>query len=143
MSPEHKASKSHSDIGFAGRLQRAILQYQSQIGRRVTYEELASLVSKAEGRKPPYAKSAFSEWVQGRSEPKLTAIRAIAAVLNVSAAWLAFGEELSLDIDESQLRYLTDDEIARAERIVAERAKHDPTRRAVGEGRKGGGKPPA
>lgn len=77
---------------FAGRLRRAILSYESQIGRRVPYRELAGLIAKQEGRAKPYATATVSEWVQGRSEPGLTTLRAIATVLRVDVALLAFGD---------------------------------------------------
>lgn len=92
MSTEQEARKPNTTNGFAARFGRAILRYQSQIGSRVTYEDLAARISEAEGRTPAYAKSAVSEWVQGRSEPRLATIKAIADALGVSASWLAFGD---------------------------------------------------
>lgn len=74
------------------RIAQAILAYQSQIGRRVTYAEVGEAVARTEGREKPYTAAAVSEWIQGRGEPRLGAVKALAQVLRVPAGWLAFGD---------------------------------------------------
>lgn len=69
---------------FGDRLRKAILDYQSQIGRKVGYAELGALFAKRERRKTPYTASAVSEWVSGRSNPGPEAITAIALTLGVT-----------------------------------------------------------
>jgi transcriptional regulator with XRE-family HTH domain len=38
------------------------------------------------------SQSSVSRWINGESEPTLSAVEGLAAALGVSAAWLAFGE---------------------------------------------------
>lgn len=69
---------------FGDRLRKAILDYQSQIGRKVGYAELGVAIAKHERRKSAYTASAVSEWISGRSNPGPETIAAIALTLGVT-----------------------------------------------------------
>lgn len=62
------------------------------MGRRVAYAEIGALVAKREGRRKAYSVNAVSAWVNGDAEPSIAGLSALAGVLGVNAAWLAFGE---------------------------------------------------
>lgn len=86
---------------FGDLLRRAILTYESQIGRRVPYSELGELIAKREGREPSYSTTAVSEWVNGRSEPGLETIRAIALTFGVTTDSLIVGTDVPQTLKEN------------------------------------------
>lgn len=79
-------------IGFGSRIEQAILDYQSQIGERVTLARFATEVGEAEEeRRRAYRASTVSEWIRERGEPSLRAFLAIEAVTGVRAEYLMLG----------------------------------------------------
>lgn len=136
LSREQISCNAMAAADFAHRLRRAILHHESQIGRRVPYGELAVAIARAEGRAKPYATATVSEWVQGRSEPKLTTIEAIAAVLGVDVATLAFGAHTPSavpDDDEATRAKARADLEALAQRAAQRERPATPKRRTKGD----------
>lgn len=69
---------------FGERVLQARLALAAHLGRPVTQTEVAEAVG--------VHQVTLGEWERGKKEPKLDTIERLAAVLNVSPAWLAFGE---------------------------------------------------
>lgn len=69
---------------FGQRVKQARLNLSARMGRQIAQSEIAEAVG--------VHQVTLGEWERGKSEPKLETIERLAAVLAVSAAWLAFGE---------------------------------------------------
>lgn len=66
---------------------------EGKLGRKVTQAELAQMVALNAPHEPPPAASVVARWLKGQSAPKTLALwQALAAALEVSPGWLAFGE---------------------------------------------------
>lgn len=77
--------------GFGKRIEQAILDRQSQIGQRLTLGGIGDAVAKRERRTKPYGVSTVAGWLDERNEPTLATFTALAAELNTTPEWLAFG----------------------------------------------------
>jgi transcriptional regulator with XRE-family HTH domain len=78
---------------IGSRIQQVLLELSAKRNGRLTLEDLGALIGNAEkGRRRPYSSSAVSEWIQGRNEPRIATIEAIAKVSGRSRGWVAFGE---------------------------------------------------
>ena len=101
------------------RIAKARLQQAAKRGRTFTQTELGRLVG--------VAPATVSQWEAGASIPALDTIQRIAAALDVTGGWLAFGEELRAAVqpEAEGARRITDAEIARAR---AARDKEERTR---------------
>jgi transcriptional regulator with XRE-family HTH domain len=122
-------AEDHSPV--ADRLKEARFLTAARQREAVSQERMAELIGQE-------LKRTFhpTQWrrYEGGAEPPLEIIRAVARLSGLSPAYIAFGEESALDIDESMLRDISDEELARAERIVAERERLKAKRGAGGGG---------
>ena len=72
--------------GLLGRNMLANRLRAARRDKRITLAGLGSMLG------PPRGRTAVCEWEQGRCEPSLATVEQLAAVLNVSPCWLAFGD---------------------------------------------------
>ena len=95
------ARKSEPKVneGLKRRMFDAHLGLQRAKGRKVPLEELGQLVAKEMRRREPFTPTAVSRWMNGRQEPELAVMAAIARVFNVDPGWLAFGDALDVQPD--------------------------------------------
>lgn len=122
-------------FGFGARINQALLDRSSQIGRRYTQEEFAAEVGMAE-RGKPYTGAAVTDWIKERRTPDLPTFRAMATVLQRPMAWLMAADEPSpaddLELpDPTKDRKLTLEEARRAVQ-QAERERSEQAARAKG-----------
>lgn len=114
-------------------MREARLQAAVRARRTLSQAAMADLVSRAVGR--IVSQATWSNYELGINDPPFDVVEAAAKVSGLVPAYIAFGSAPDpTTIDASQLRYLSDEELARAEKKVAEAT---PTRQAS---RKGGGK---
>jgi hypothetical protein len=117
MAPQGDSAKARS---LPDRLLEARLQAAVRLRESVSRARMAELLGQA--LKRSFHETQWRRYESGESEPPLEVIRAAAAISGLSPAYIAFGD-VPVNIDASQFRYLTDEEIARAERKVAENPK--------------------
>jgi transcriptional regulator with XRE-family HTH domain len=103
-------SKGPATVGE--RIRQARLTLAARRGETVTQSWLAAQCG--------VAGPTVSQWEAGIAQPSLGMIPKVAAALQVTAGWLAFGEESVPDlINPATDRKLTDEEIDRARAAVA------------------------
>ena len=93
MRQHHGASYRVTWQGYGKRIEQSILDLQSQIGRRLTYDEIGEAIARVEKRREgAYGQPAVSAWIAQRNEPTLATLEAMAVVFgHRDASWLAFG----------------------------------------------------
>ena len=60
--------------------------------RAARQDKRMTLAKLGEALKPARGRGIVCEWEKGRCEPSLSTIKQLAAVLNVTPCWLAFGD---------------------------------------------------
>lgn len=78
--------------GYGPRIEQAILDLQSQIGRRLNQDQVGEIVAGVLRRPESFTASTVNGWIKERSEPTLSVFLALAALSGRQAAWIAFGD---------------------------------------------------
>jgi hypothetical protein len=137
-----KADSTGATLG--GRMKEARLQTALRRRETVSQARMAELVAVV--MNAPLAQAQWSLYERDESEPPLVVIRATAQISGLDESYIAFGRATApngsvLDLDPTRDRRITDEELDRAERLVAARdqAKRLATKRAGGG--KGKGRP--
>lgn len=134
--------------GYGAGMQRARRMAAVRRDRAISQALMAALVSeelkrmdakKANGETVTVSQSAWSDYEAERSEPSLIVVRATSRVSGLAEPDILFPQPPA-PIDASQLRYLSPEEVERAERIDAEEQKKKKSKRVAEARPKGSGK---
>ena len=113
-------------------MKEARLQTAVRKGETLSQDRFAELMGAVLGR--VMHPTQYRRYEAGESDPPYEVVVAAAQLSGLTAAYIAFGSEPLPPIDASQLRYLTDEELDRAAKKVAEESSPTPSRRAAGKG---------